>query len=177
MRAGSILRSAGLARRSAVLALAASATLGLAACGGGDDDEATVAPDAAPPTTTAAAPAPDSAESEAGAVVSAYLAAFSKGDGRTVCRLYTPAQRRRVAQAFDGTCAEGIANAFQQGGAEDGFEKSLGNVRVGDTTIAGATATVELVALQGAQSAEALTVRLQRSGGRWRISQPSGGGS
>lgn len=180
MRVGPIPRSASSPtagpRRSAVLAVAATAALGLAACGGDDgDDEATVAPDAAPATTAAAAPAADTEEGKAAAVVSAYLAAFSKGDGQAVCKLYTPTQRRSVAKAIDGSCADGIRAAFQQGGAEDGFSKSLGKVRVGDTTIDGSSATVKLAALQGGQSADGLTVRLQKSGGRWLISKPSGG--
>lgn len=169
------------ARRAGVAAVVATLALGLAACGGDDDGDAgtTVAADAqtAPGATTPAAPAPaeGTEESRAAAVVTQYLQAFSKGDGRAVCRLFTPEQRKRIATAADDTCSEGIELAFQQGGAEDGFERSLGNVRVGKTTISGRTAVVQLVSLQGGQSADALRVRLARSGERWLISRQAAG--
>ncbi|MDO9408640.1 hypothetical protein [Patulibacter sp.] len=170
------------ARPALAILVAGTAALGLTACGGSDgDDEATVAPDAAPPvsaTTTAAAPAAGGdEESRAGAVVTQYVAAFSAGDGEAVCRLYTPAQRRRIADAADDSCAEGIRTAYAQGGGEDGFKRSLGNLRVGAATVTGRTAVVRLVAPQGGGGdTNPLEVQLQRSGDTWRISRPGGAG-
>lgn len=183
------MRAAPTARRPrpvgrpvAALVLAGALALGTAACGGSsDDDEATVAPDAATAvgaTTTAAAPATDGDEqARAGAIVTQYVAAFSAGDGDAVCRLYTAAQRRRIAKAAGGTCAGGIRTAYAAGGGEDGFKRSLGNLRVGTATVTGRTAVVRLVAAQGGGGNTApLEVELQRSGGTWRISRPGGAG-
>lgn len=169
------------ARRAGTAAAVAVLALGLAACGSDDDGDAgtTVAADAqtAPGATTQAAPAPAAGteESRAAVVVTQYLQAFSAGDGRKVCRLFTPEQRARIAKAADDTCAEGIEVAFQQGGGEDSFQRSLGNVRVGETTISGRSATVRLVALQSGTSADALEVRLTRTGKRWLISRQAAG--
>lgn len=173
--------AAALVRRAGVGVTAAALVLGPAACGGDDDGDAgaTVAADARalPGAATPAAPAPagSTEESRAAAVVTRYLRAFSAGDGRTVCRLFTPQQRRRISRAADGSCSAGIERAFQQGGGEDGFKRSLGTVRVGETRISGRTATVQLVALQGEQSGDALEVRLARSGERWLISRQAAG--
>lgn len=162
------------------LALVATATLGLAACGDDEPEEATVAPDAAAgaPTTTATVPAPagNDDEARAGAVVAQYIAAFSVGDGGTVCKLFTTTQRKRVADAYGGTCAAGIRGAFAQGGGDEGFKRSLGGLRVGKATVTGRKAVVELVALQGGGTQEPLDVELERSGRTWRISRPSGAG-
>lgn len=166
------------------LVLAATASTALTACGSDDDTETTVAPDAsaaAPAATTApATPAgPQGTEQErAAAVVTAYIAAFSAGDGGAVCKLYTEAERKRIAKAAKDTCEEGIRTAYAQGGGDEGFQQSLGNLRAGDTRITGRKAVVKLVALQGGQGggdAAALEFELERSGKTWKIARPGGG--
>lgn len=173
----------GPARPSTATALLVAGTLGLVACGG--DDQATETGAAFPTgatgqagTATAPSAGPKVEAGTPGATVTTYLAAFSIGDGGAVCKLYTKSQRDRVAKAFKGTCADGIERAFQQGGAEDGFKQSLGNVRVGKTEIKDDTAIVRLVAVQGGTSADALAMQLKRQGGTWLISEPgsTGGG-
>jgi hypothetical protein len=158
----------------------------LAGCGGGDGSgETTVAAEARPASTgaTAAPGAPaagttgTAASSSGGApaaVVERYLAAFSKGDGRAVCRLYTAAERGRVAKAAKGSCAAGIEQAFQAGGGPDGFGRSLGALKVGRATVEGSRARVALVSSQGG-TGTALTFRLERTGSAWRIARPAGG--
>ncbi|CAB4911427.1 unannotated protein [freshwater metagenome] len=170
-------------RPVAALLLAGAVALGLGACGGGsDDDEATVAPDAAAAagttTTTSASPASAGDErARAGAVVTQYVAAFSAGDGDAVCRLHTAAGRRRLAKAGGGTCAGAIRTAYAAGGGEEGFKRSLGNLRVGTATVKGRQAVVRLVAPQGGGGTTTpLKLELERSGDAWRISRPGGAG-
>jgi hypothetical protein len=166
--------------RALAAVLATTSALGLAACGGDDDTETTVAPDAsasAPATTTsAAAPAgKGTPQEQASAVAQAYIAAFSAGDGKAVCELFTPAERRRVAKAAGGDCPEGIRTAFSQGGGAEGFQQSLGGLKVGSATVTGRRAVVRLVAAQAGRTAP-LQMELARVGSSWRISRPSGGG-
>lgn len=167
----------GPTRTPTATALLVAGTLGLAACGGVDQATET---GAAFPTGATGAPAagPKVEAGTPGATVTTYLAAFSTGDGDAVCKLYTASQRKRIATAFKGTCADGIERAFVQGGAEDGFKESLGNVRVGRTEIEDDTAIVRLVAVRGNTSADALAMQLKRQGGKWLISEPgsTGGG-
>ncbi len=166
--------------RALAAALVATSALGLAACGGDDDTETTVAPDAsaAVPATTTSAAAPTgkgTPEEQASAVATAYIAAFSAGDAKAVCELFTPAERRRVATASGDDCQEGIRTAFAQGGGAEGFQQSLGGLKVGSATVKGSRAVVRLVAVQ-AGSAAPLRMELERAGRSWRISRPGGGG-
>ncbi len=136
----------------------ATSALGLAACGGDDDTETTVAPDAsaAVPATTTSAAAPTgkgTPEEQASAVATAYIAAFSAGDAKAVCELFTPAERRRVATASGDDCQEGIRTAFAQGGGAEGFQQSLGGLKVGSATVKGSRAVVRLVAVQAGSAA------------------------
>jgi ketosteroid isomerase-like protein len=157
---------------------AVALALVLAGCGGGDDDEKTVAAEA-PGATTVAAPATDSAavnarKSAPGGVVERYIAAFSKGDGKTVCKLYTAEYRAKVAKSAKDTCAAGIQVAFQSGGGSDDFQQSLNGLQVASSKVTGADALVTLVSTQGAGAATktGLTMRLRKQGGEWRIAQP-----
>lgn len=163
--------------RTSIPPAVALAAIALAGCGGGGDDEKTVA--AAAPATSAPAPATDAKavkaqQSAPGGVVQRYVDAFTKGDGDTVCRLYTAEQRRRVAKAAGKTCAQGIRVAFQSGGGDDDFEDSLGALKVSSEKVTGDDATVDLVSTQGAGAATgtALTMRLRKQDGAWRIAQP-----
>jgi hypothetical protein len=167
--------------RAGAAVLAVTSVLGLAACGGGDDTETTVAPDASasvPATTTsAAAPAAKGGtpEEQAAAVATAYIAAFTAGDGKAVCELFTPTERRRVAKAAGDDCPEGIRTAFSQGGGVEGFQQSLGGLKVGSSTVTGRRAVVRLVAAR-ANGGAPLRMQLERVGASWRISRPGGGG-
>ncbi|MEV4420809.1 hypothetical protein AB0L40_12645 [Patulibacter sp. NPDC049589] len=169
-----------LVRPTSAIALAVVAGLGLSACGGNDDDESNPGAGPVPAATTpagAGAPRKKVAAGSPEGVVTRYIEAFSAGDGKAVCALYTPAQRRRVAKAAGSTCASGINTAFQQGGAEDGFNQSLGNLRVASSNVDGKAATVRLIAVQGASGASSgqpLDMKLAKSGKTWRIDRPSG---
>ncbi|WP_157260582.1 DUF4878 domain-containing protein [Patulibacter minatonensis] len=156
---------------------AVALALVLAGCGGGDDDQKTVAADV--PGTTAAAPATDAKAVKAqrsapGGVVERYIAAFTKGDGRTVCELYTASYRAKVAQASKDTCAKGIDVAYQSGGGSDQFQQSLNGLKVASATEKGDDALVTLVSTGGAGGATrtGLTMRLRKERGAWRIAQP-----
>jgi nucleoid-associated protein YgaU len=108
-------------------------------------------------------------------VVAAYQAAFGRGDGAAVCRLYTKAQQRRIARSFGKTCAKGIAQAFDTGGRAAGFKQGLGSLKVGDTKVSGNRAVVQLVPVAGGDADPSLGVKLARTGRVWLITRPSGG--
>jgi hypothetical protein len=121
---------------AAAIAIAASALLA-AGCGGSDEPDA---------------------------VVEDFYAATADGDAEQLCALVTDETAQSAAEQEDAeTCEEGVEKSFASEGAEEAASLAE-DVEVGDATIDGETATVEVSA--AGQSDE---VNLVKVDDEWKV--------
>jgi hypothetical protein len=123
-----------------------------AGCGGGDSSS-------------------PSAEADVKAPVEAFYAAMRSGDGAAACAVLTPAgQEALLGEGSSGTGSKTCADPPSgPGSAEAGKD-----IRLGEVTIDGDTATLEITGFDPEDIEKSDTVRLVRDGGDWKIDGAAG---
>jgi hypothetical protein len=154
---------------------------GLSGCGGDDEGKTgsaakTGTTETSPPaqaapvgTETGALTQPSAGDDEAQAqrALEAYLKALGNKNAAAACDLLSDSARRTIEQASNGSCENGLDQAFQL--LSNKQVESFGDAKVSDVEVTGdkakAVATV---------SGRRIPATLQKVGGQWKIGEAAG---
>jgi hypothetical protein len=107
-------------------------------------------------------------------VLRSFDSALVSGDGKKACALLTDRRREQVnadASAFNRDCPETLGHLADAGSPDAAGVKALESAHLGQVTITGDTATIEV----DASAFGASIAQLERQDGKWRVSESAAG--
>ena len=108
-------------------------------------------------------------------VLRAFNSALAAGDGGRACALLTDLRRQQVnddASVFHQDCAQKLGSLTAPGSPDAADVKALGSAHLGDVTITGDTAIVDV---EGKTFGVSQAELEHQEDGKWRVSESAAG--